>query len=66
MFSIPKNFLVLVGNDGEVIEIVSKYSSMESISSLVAHNDKIRSWSAPHSVLLWNGSVWYPFKISKK
>lgn len=59
----PSPFIAIVDKNGDVWETLSRNCSMQNIKSVVEHNDRSRAWSAPHSALLWNGAVWYPFKI---
>jgi hypothetical protein len=64
MHKSPNAFLVVVDVNGEIWEIIPRSASMEDISYSVAHSNRIRSWVAPHSVWLWNGAVWYPFRFN--
>ena len=59
----PAPFIAIIDKKGDVWETASRSCSMQNIKCLVEHNDRSRPWSAPHAAVLWNGAVWYPFKI---
>lgn len=65
-FHPPKSFLVIVNKNNEPIEILPKSVSMEDISFITSQKNKENSYNSPHSVVLWNGSVWFPFHITYK
>jgi len=64
-FHPPKPFLVVLNKDNEAIETLPRNISMQDISYLIDQKDRSSSWSAPHSVIIWNGSVWFPFILQK-
>ena len=59
----PNPFIIIVDKSGEIWESLSRSASMQSVVYSVAHHDRSRPWCAPHAAWLWNGAVWYPFKI---
>lgn len=59
----PNPFVVIVDKNGDIWHYIPRGASMQEVISSVDHHDKCRSWGAPHGAWLWNGAVWYPFKI---
>jgi len=57
----PKPFLIVVNKDNDPVEVLPRNISMQDIQFLIDQKNRSSSWSAPHSVILWNGSVWFPF-----
>lgn len=59
----PAPFVAIVDKGGEVYSTLPRGASMREVETTVSHADKMRSWGAPHSAWLWNGAVWYHFKL---